>query len=111
MAPPGIPDYYGRRRTVDAGWVEIFGRAWSGNAPVRRVEFAADGEWRDAQLDAPAGTYAWRRWSARWNAQAGGHELRCRATDETGAVQPLTPDFDVTGFGNNAAQRVEVNVR
>ena len=22
MAPPGIPDYYGRRRNVDAGWVE-----------------------------------------------------------------------------------------
>ena len=111
MAPPGIPDYYGRRRTVDAGGVEIFGRAWSGNAPVRRVEFSVNGVWRDAQLDAPAGAHAWRRWSAHWNAVSGDHELRCRATDETGAVQPLTPAYDVTGFGNNAAQRVEVHVR
>jgi DMSO/TMAO reductase YedYZ molybdopterin-dependent catalytic subunit len=111
MAPPGIPDYFGRRRTVDAGPVELFGRAWSGNAPIRRVEFGVDGNWQDAQLAAPAGAHAWRRWSARWNASRGARELRCRATDETGAVQPLDPVWDVTGFGNNAAQRIEVNVR
>lgn len=111
MAPPGIPDYYGRRRTVDAGPVEILGRAWSGGGGIKRVEFAVDGEWRDARLDTPAGEHAWRRWSMRWNAVRGPHELRCRATDETGAVQPLEPAWDVTGFGNNAAQRVEVSVR
>lgn len=111
MAPPGIPDYYGRSRTLGAGAVEILGRAWSGNAPIQRVEFAVDGDWRDALLDAPAGAHAWRCWRARWNAPPGTQELRCRATDETGAVQPLEAVWDVTGFGNNAAQRVEVNVR
>ena len=111
MAPPGIPDYYGRKRTVDAGSVEILGRAWSGNAPIRCVEFAVDGVWQEAVLDAPVGMHAWRRWIARWNASPGAHQLRCRATDETGAVQPLEPVWDVTGFGNNAAQRVEANVR
>jgi len=111
MAPPGIPDYYGRRRTVDAGWVEILGRAWSGEAPIRRVEFAVDGTWQDALIDAATGGHAWRRWSVRWNAPRGAYELRCRATDETGSVQPLAPPRDVTGFGNNAAQRVEVTVR
>lgn len=111
MAPPGIPDYYGRRRTVDAGSVEILGRAWSGDAAINRVEFAVDGRWEDAALDTATGDHAWRRWTARWNAMRGTHELRCRATDETGAVQPLDPPWDVTGFGNNAAQRVEVLVR
>jgi sulfane dehydrogenase subunit SoxC len=111
MAPPGIPDYYGRRRNLDAGWVDVSGRAWSGEAPIRRVEFAVDGAWQDAALEPAAGLHAWRRWSARWNATSGAHELRCRATDETGAVQPLDPPPDVTGFGNNAAQRVEVLVR
>ena len=111
MAPPGIPDYYGRRRTVDAGPVEILGRAWSGDAPISRVEFAVDGRWEDAALDTATGAHAWRRWTVRWTASRGGHELRCRATDETGAVQPLDPPWDVTGFGNNAAQRVEVMVR
>ncbi len=111
MAPPGIPDYYGRRRTVDAGWVEILGRAWSGDAPIRRVEFALDGTWQDAVLHDSGGAHAWRRWGVRWNALRGAHELRCRATDETGAVQPLAPPSDVTGFGNNAVQRIEVTVR
>ncbi len=111
MAPPGIPDYFGRRRTVDAGTVEILGRAWSGDGEVTRIEFAIDGAWRDATLEAPAGPHAWRCWRTRWQASPGAHELRCRATDASGAVQPLEPPWDVTGFGNNAAQRVEVNVR
>lgn len=111
MAPPGIPDYFGRRRTVDAGPVEVLGRAWSGSGEVERVEFAVDGVWQDAALDAPAGAYAWRRWRVRWQASPGACELRCRATDASGAVQPLEPPWDVTGFGNNAVQRVEVTVR
>jgi DMSO/TMAO reductase YedYZ molybdopterin-dependent catalytic subunit len=111
MVPPGIPDFYGRRRTVDAGEVEILGRAWSGDGAVKRVEFAVDGAWQDAVLDPPAGPWAWRGWRCRWQATVGRHELRCRATDATGAAQPLEPPWDVTGFGNNSAQRVEVNVR
>jgi DMSO/TMAO reductase YedYZ molybdopterin-dependent catalytic subunit len=111
MAPPGIPDFFGRRRTVEAGPVEILGRAWSGDAEVKRVEFAVDGAWQDAVLEAPAGVLAWRGWRAQWRAAPGAHELRCRATDATGAIQPLEPPWDVTGFGNNAAQKVEVAVR
>ena len=111
MVPPGIPDYYSRRRTVDAGAVGILGRAWSGDGEVKRVEFSVDGAWQDAKLEASAGPHAWRRWGARWQAAPGQHELRCRATDAAGAIQPLEPPWDVTGFGNNAAQRVEVTVR
>jgi len=111
MVPPGIPDYFGRRRTVDAGRVEILGRAWSGQGQVQRVEFSVDGAWQDAALDSQAGPHAWRRWGVRWDAAPGSHELRCRATDASGAVQPLEAPWDVTGFGNNAAQRVDVRVR
>jgi DMSO/TMAO reductase YedYZ molybdopterin-dependent catalytic subunit len=111
MAPPGIPDYYSRRRTVERGAVEIVGRAWSGDGAIERVEFGVDGAWQDAVLAAPAGAHAWRRWSTRWDAAPGAHELRCRATDANGATQPLEPPWDVTGFGNNAVQRVEVTVR
>lgn len=111
MIPPGIPVFFGRQRIVEAGPLEIAGRAWSGDAPIARVEFAVDGEWRDAALDAPAGAHAWRGWRARWQAAPGAHELSCRATDASGAVQPLEPPYDVTGFGNNAVQRVEVTVR
>jgi DMSO/TMAO reductase YedYZ molybdopterin-dependent catalytic subunit len=110
FAPPGIPDFYTRERVLHVGRVEIAGRAWSGEAPIARVEFAVDGAWRDASVDAPAGEYAWRGWRAAWEAAAGEHELSCRATDAAGNVQPLEPPRDVTGFGNNAVQRVAVRV-
>jgi len=110
MAPPGIPDFYTRRRIVDAGTVEIVGRAWSGAAPISRVEFAVDGAWHDAQLE-PSASFCWQRWSASWNADPGEHELVCRATDRDGNVQPLEPPWDVSGFGNNSVQRVKVTVR
>jgi sulfane dehydrogenase subunit SoxC len=110
MVPPGIPDFYTRRRIVDAGTVEIVGRAWSGAAPIARVEFAVDGAWRDAQLEGSA-SFCWQRWSASWNADPGEHELVCRATDRDGNVQPLEPPWDVSGFGNNSVQKVSVTVR
>lgn len=111
MVPPGIPDWYTRRRLVEAGPVAIEGRAWSGGVPVSRVELGVDGEWRDAQLEAQAGPFAWQRWRCTWRAEHGEHELACRATDERGAVQPLAPDWNVGGMGNNAVHRVAVTVR
>ncbi|HEX9183543.1 MAG TPA: sulfite oxidase [Burkholderiales bacterium] len=110
MAPPGVPDFYTRRRVLRAGPVQIAGRAWSGEAAIARVEFAVDGAWRDARLDASAGEHAWRGWRADWDAAPGEHELACRATDAAGHVQPLEPPWDVTGFGNNAVQRVAARV-
>ena len=112
MVPPGIPDFYSRSRMLVAGQVQVFGRAWSGaGAPIERVEFAVDGIWHDAELGPGQGTYAWRGWSATWNAVAGEHELACRATDANGDRQPLQQRWDTGGFGNNAVQRLQVTVR
>jgi DMSO/TMAO reductase YedYZ molybdopterin-dependent catalytic subunit len=110
LAPPGVPDFYTRRRVLGAGRVGILGRAWSGEAPIARVEFAVDGDWRAARLDAAAGEHAWRGWRASWDAAPGEHELSCRAIDAAGNEQPLEPPWDLTGFGNNAVQRVAVRV-
>jgi DMSO/TMAO reductase YedYZ molybdopterin-dependent catalytic subunit len=110
LAPPGVPDFYTRARVLAAGQVEIRGRAWSGEGAIVRVELAVDGEWRDAQLQAAPSAHAWQHWRARWDAAPGEHDLACRATDAAGNVQPLEPPRDVTGFGNNAVQRVPVRV-
>jgi sulfane dehydrogenase subunit SoxC len=111
MAPPGIPDFYARRRLAEAGTIEIVGRAWSGEGAVARVEFGVDGDWREAALEEAPGPHAWQRWRARWLAEKGEHALRCRATDVHGNRQPLEPVWDATGFGNNAVQCVEVTVQ
>jgi len=110
MVPLGVPDFYTRQRVLGPGKVQIAGRAWSGEAAIARVEFAVDGAWRDARLDPPAGDHAWRGWRADWEAVRGEHELTCRATDAAGNAQPLEPPWDLTGFGNNAVQRVAVRV-
>lgn len=112
MVPPGMPDWYSRRRLVDAGRVEIVGRAWSGaGVGITRVEVGIDGQWHDAKLDAPSGTYAWRGWRFDWQATPGEHVIQCRATDANGDVQPTTPRFDRGGFGNNIVHTVDVTVR
>ena len=112
LVPPGIPDWYTRRRLVEHGTVEVTGRAWSGaGVPIAKVEFGVDGHWQDATLDTEAGPYAWRGWRATWQATPGEHELSCRATDTAGNVQPLETPWDMGGFGNNVVHRVAVTVR
>lgn len=112
LVPPGIPDWYTRRRLVEAGAVTLTGRAWSGGGvPIVRVDVGIDGKWVPADLDPPLGTFAWRGWRAVWNAEPGDHELCCRATDANGATQPLETRWDSGGFGNNAVHRVHVTVR
>jgi DMSO/TMAO reductase YedYZ molybdopterin-dependent catalytic subunit len=112
MAPPGMPDWYSGRRLVSQGLMRIQGRAWSGaGVAVTRVELGVDGEWQAADLQPAEARFAWQCWRASWNAVPGEHELACRATDAQGAVQPLEPDWNVGGMGNNAIQRVQVTVR
>jgi len=111
MIPPGIPDFFTRSRLLEPGSSVLEGRAWSGLAPVERVEVSIDGgPWQAAELDEPLSEYAWRGWRYRWEASAGEHELRCRAVDAAGNAQPDEPAWNLDGFCNNAPQRVQVTV-
>jgi sulfane dehydrogenase subunit SoxC len=114
MIPPGIPDFPERHRFLEPGPCLLEGRAWSGWAPIERVEVSTDGgeTWADAELDDPVGDFGWRRWSYRWaDVQPGEHELLCRATDGAGNTQPDEGDWNHGGYVNNAVQRVAVTVR
>jgi sulfane dehydrogenase subunit SoxC len=113
MIPPGFPDFLSRTRYVDAGTVPLEGRAWSGWAPIERVEVSVDGgeSWREASLAEPLGAFAWRGWSYEWEAEPGEYELSCRATDGAGNVQPAFAEWNYDGFCNNGVQRVRAVVR
>lgn len=112
MVPPGIPDWYTRRRLVERGHVELFGRAWSGGGTaIAKVEVGIDGAWYAAEVDTSPSAYAWSGWRYEWQAQPGEYELSCRATSAEGDVQPLEPQWDRAGFGNNCVQRIAVTVR
>jgi sulfite oxidase len=91
----------------------VEGAAWSGFAPVSRVELSFDGgsSWVDAQLGDQDSSYAPRRWRGEWTpGEAGSHELLVRAHDASGGSQPLEPVWNELGYGNNVAQRLRITV-
>jgi DMSO/TMAO reductase YedYZ molybdopterin-dependent catalytic subunit len=113
MVPPGIPEFMSRERTVERGACPIEGRAWSGGAPVAGVDVSTDDgrTWRATNLEgADLGPWAWRRWTADWDATPGRHVLCCRARDESGREQPLEATWNLGGYANNEVQRVVVEV-
>jgi sulfane dehydrogenase subunit SoxC len=112
LRPPGVPDFFTRRRVVPAGRVALEGRAWSGSGPITRVEVSTDGaaSWHEAEVAPSRGPHAWHRFSAAWDAAPGAHVVCARATDATGATQPLTAAWNVGGYANNSVHRVPVTV-
>jgi sulfane dehydrogenase subunit SoxC len=112
MVPPGVPDFLTRERHVEAGPVELRGRAWSGFGSIESVEVSGDGgaSFADAELDPVLGEAAWRGWTFKWEATPGEHVLCSRATDSAGNTQPLEAPWNLKGYANNAVERVPATV-
>jgi DMSO/TMAO reductase YedYZ molybdopterin-dependent catalytic subunit len=112
MAPPGIPDFLTRGRLVEAGEVNLVGKAWAGRNQVTRVEVSTDGgsAWKVAELEDPLSPFAWQGWECKWQATPGRYTLCVRASDDAGNVQPLDQPWNQGGYSNNMVQRVAVIV-
>ena len=110
MVPPGIPSFPERERTLTAGLVTLEGRAWSGR-PIERVEVSTDGgvTWQDATVH-PGGRPRLAPMDLPLERDPRRLRAACRATDATGATQPLRPEPNVGGYANNAVHRVRVLV-
>jgi DMSO/TMAO reductase YedYZ molybdopterin-dependent catalytic subunit len=96
--------------TITAAELVVRGLAWSGHAPVVRVEVAVgDGEWKQAELDRGPQNLAWRGWELRTRDPGRGRTvIRARATDAAGFVQPERPEWNRLGYGANAIHTVVV---
>ena len=113
MVPPGIPDFMSRIRFLAPSRQVLSGRAWSGHAPVTKVEVSVDGGlvWAAADLGDPVSDFAWRPWRYVWDAtKPGDYELSVRATDGAGNVQPGAQNWNREGVQNNSVQQVRVVV-
>jgi DMSO/TMAO reductase YedYZ molybdopterin-dependent catalytic subunit len=111
LVPPGFPDFMSRTRVVRPGPVLLEGRAWSGRAPVQRVDVSADGgrSWMTADLEpAREHPWAWRRFTCSWTAAPGEHMLTARAFTAGGEAQPVEPVWNRGGFANNSVQEIAV---
>jgi DMSO/TMAO reductase YedYZ molybdopterin-dependent catalytic subunit len=97
---------------VRPGELAIRGVAWSGAAPIARVEVSVNGgDWQEARLvsDSTRGSWQWWELITRVE-QAGALTLRARASDLAGRVQPERAEWNRLGYGNNAIQEVPIQV-
>ncbi|HET8777324.1 MAG TPA: molybdopterin-dependent oxidoreductase [Candidatus Limnocylindria bacterium] len=84
--------------SLTAGPTAVAGVAWAPDRGISRVEVQVDdGDWASAELSVPISDATWVQWLYRWDAGAGDHTLRVRATDGDGEVQeerrtPPPPD-------------------
>ena len=114
VVPPGIPDFFTRRRFLDAGPCVLEGRAWSGWGPIEEVQVSVDGgeTWHGAELGEEIGERAWRGWSYEWNpSEPGDYLISSRARDSSGNAQPLDQPWNLKGYANNEVERIPVTLR
>ena len=79
------------RGGVKAGKVPIAGIAWAPDRGISKVEVGIDDVWQQARLSRPISDATWVQWVVDWDATPGGHVIKVRATDGTGALQEETP--------------------
>jgi sulfane dehydrogenase subunit SoxC len=76
--------------TVEPGWMEIRGIAWSGRGKIQRVAISTDGgtHWTNATLQEPVLSRAHTRFKLMWQWDGKPTVILSRAIDETGYAQP-----------------------
>ncbi len=122
-----------QNQTISAGPFQIFGYALSGKAGILQVEISInDGPFEPARIlplsevlssnpqiretlqfqDSSRFIYpfrgVWALWESTWNATAGSHTIRVRASDQRGNSQPTTDNDDLDG--TNPVFELRVNV-
>jgi DMSO/TMAO reductase YedYZ molybdopterin-dependent catalytic subunit len=98
---------------ASGGGLAVRGMAWSGAAPVERVEVSVNhGPWQKARLADVAAAHAWQQWEFLAGGLAPGEtSIRARAADLTGRIQPEQPEWNRRGYGGNFIHEVVVLVR
>jgi DMSO/TMAO reductase YedYZ molybdopterin-dependent catalytic subunit len=94
------------------GKVIIRGVAWSGAAPIARVEVSIDaGTWQEARLIGDRHRHSWQWWELLVHIeQLGEVVLRVRATDLAGRTQPEHPEWNRLGYGNNQIHEIPIQI-
>lgn len=76
--------------SIEKGWIEIRGIAWSGRGKVMRVDISTDAgkKWQPAMLQEPVldKAHAYFRYFWKWDGNS--TEIASRVLDETGYLQP-----------------------
>jgi DMSO/TMAO reductase YedYZ molybdopterin-dependent catalytic subunit len=94
--------------------VNVQGVAWSGDqGPITAVDISTDGgrSWKPAELGSDKSQFGWRQWRFAFRPDRESYyNVMARAADASGDKQPLTQEWNPSGYGWNVVQRVGVNV-
>jgi len=82
-------------KTIERGWIEISGIAWTGAGKIRRVDVSTDGgrTWNAATLQEPILSRSHTRFRFEWKWNGEEAVLMSRAIDETGYMQPTRAEL------------------
>ena len=95
---------------IKVGTHVIAGIAWAPTRGVSKVEVQVDdAAWVVATLGPALNNNTWRQWWTEWDATAGRHQIRVRATDGTSATQTDTL-ADVAPNGATGWHTIGLNV-
>jgi sulfite oxidase len=94
------------------GMQEVAGIAFSGAAPIERVEVSVDGgkSWRESALQGEPGAGRWQVFQFRFRAAAGRATAIARAIDAAGNAQPEQATWNPSGYFWNACHAVSWDV-
>jgi DMSO/TMAO reductase YedYZ molybdopterin-dependent catalytic subunit len=95
------------------GGTVLSGIAWAGEQRIAKVDVSADrgASWHSAKLSKEDFPSAWRLWRFDWEPKSlGYHLLMCRATDQSGAKQPIEAAWNPSGYLWNSVDRLGVMV-
>jgi DMSO/TMAO reductase YedYZ molybdopterin-dependent catalytic subunit len=100
----------GTGQELPGGGVIVRGVAWSGAAPIARVEVSvAGGPWRKARLVGVPAAHGWQQWEFLASGlRPGETSIRARAADLAGRIQPERPERNRLGYGANVIHEVRV---
>jgi sulfite dehydrogenase len=92
------------------GNTTLKGIAFDGGKGIKEVAVSIDGgkTWTPAKLGKDLGKYSFREWTLKVELAAGGHELKVRATNNTGDTQPMEPLWNPAGYLRNVVETVRV---
>jgi hypothetical protein len=91
--------------------VVVRGIAFDGGRGIREVAWSGDGggTWQSARLGDDLGRYSFREYKFAFTPKKGEQELKVRAWNAAGDVQPLEPRWQPAGYMRNVVESVKVS--
>ena len=97
---------------MKAGNTTLQGIAFDSGKGIKDVAVSTDGgkTWAQARLGKDLGKYSFREWKLPVKLAAGSHDLKVRATSNSGETQPDQPRWNPAGYLRNVVETVHVTV-